>query len=94
MTAMARRTRDQSPDGRAEGGDAADDATERELWCDTCEAMVPIGDLDEDDCCPTCGEPVGGQRRVPWRFKLMIAASVVYLGYRAFQGVTWVVHHV
>jgi hypothetical protein len=24
----------------------------------------------------------------------MLVASVVYLGYRAFQGVTWVVHHV
>lgn len=71
--------------------DEADD--ERQLWCDTCEASVPIGDLDEDDCCPTCGEPIGG-RRIPWKFRLMIFASVVYLGYRAFQGITWVVHHV
>ena len=33
-------------------------------------------------------------RKSPWYFKFMLVASVIYLGYRAFQGVTWVVHHV
>lgn len=76
---------------RADGSGAG--SSERELWCDTCDAMVPIGDLDEDDRCPTCGETVGS-RRIPWKFRLMIAASVVYLGYRLFQGIEWVAHHV
>jgi hypothetical protein len=28
------------------------------------------------------------------RFKLMLVAMVIYLGWRTFQGVTWVIHHV
>ncbi len=31
---------------------------------------------------------------VPWYFKAMIVASVIYLGYRGYQGVTWIVAHV
>lgn len=78
----------------ASDDDAVDgQATEDELWCETCQEMVPGAELDEDSCCPTCGEHVGGPRHVPLKFKLMIAASVIYLGYRAFQGVTWVIHH-
>ncbi|HSO97258.1 MAG TPA: hypothetical protein VLV81_14615 [Acidimicrobiia bacterium] len=30
---------------------------------------------------------------VPWHFKLMLGALAIYLGYRALQGVEWVVHH-
>ena len=33
-------------------------------------------------------------RKSPWWFKFLAVATVIYLGYRAFQGVTWVVHHV
>jgi hypothetical protein len=75
------------------GADEWDDEGERTLWCETCQCNVPLGDLDDDECCPTCGEPLG-RRSMPWKFRLMIAASVIYLGYRAYQGVTWVVHHV
>jgi hypothetical protein len=28
--------------------------------------------------------------KVPWHFWLLIIATVVYLGYRAFQGVEWI----
>lgn len=66
-------------------------------WCEGCDALIEDDDLYEDGTCPKCGtqvtEPMG-HRRVPWYFKFMIAASVVYLGYRAFQGITWLVHHV
>jgi hypothetical protein len=65
-------------------------------WCDECDKLVEDEDLTEDGACPDCGtdlsEPV--RRPVPWYFKLMIVASVIYLGYRAFQGVTWMVHHI
>jgi hypothetical protein len=30
---------------------------------------------------------------VPWHFKLMLGALAIYLGYRALQGVEWVVQH-
>ena len=28
--------------------------------------------------------------KVPWHFWLLIIATVVYLGYRAFQGLEWI----
>jgi hypothetical protein len=31
---------------------------------------------------------------VPWYFKAFLVASVIYLGYRGYQGVTWVIGHV
>jgi hypothetical protein len=31
---------------------------------------------------------------VPWYFKAMLVAFVIYLGYRTYQGVTWVLHHI
>lgn len=31
---------------------------------------------------------------VPWHLKLLGAALVVYLGYRAYQGIEWVARHV
>ena len=30
---------------------------------------------------------------VPWHFKLLLVATVLYLGWRAVQGVAWVVAH-
>jgi hypothetical protein len=40
------------------------------------------GEDDED-------EPLGP---LPWHLKLLTAALALYLGYRAFQGIEWVVH--
>jgi hypothetical protein len=31
---------------------------------------------------------------LPWHFKLLVGAITVYLGYRAFQGIEWLVHQV
>ncbi len=66
-------------------------------WCDGCDTLIEDDDLYEDGTCPTCGtqvtEPLG-KRRIPWYFKFMILASIIYLGYRAFQGITWIAHHV
>jgi hypothetical protein len=51
--------------------------------------------------CPTCGasleQPASVATandipRAPWHFKLLLVALVVYLGYRAYQGVFWVGH--
>jgi hypothetical protein len=28
----------------------------------------------------------------PWHFKVLIAVTAVYLGYRLFQGILWVAH--
>jgi hypothetical protein len=29
----------------------------------------------------------------PWHFKMLLVATVVYLGYRLYQGVFWLAHH-
>jgi hypothetical protein len=54
--------------------------------------MVEDEDVTDDDTCPECGEPIG-RRHVPWYFKLMLAGTGVYVVWRAYQGISWVVHH-
>lgn len=64
-------------------------------WCEECEQIVEDDELTEEGNCPTCGaeleEPP--RRPVPWYFKGMVLASIGYLGYRAYQGIGWLVHH-
>ena len=62
-------------------------------WCDVCERTVDDDELTEDETCPGCGEPLARRRKVPWTFKVMIGATAVYLGYRAYQGIAWLAHH-
>lgn len=46
--------------------------------------------------CPTCGRVIAevaeleAEAGVPWHFKLLLVAVVLYLGFRAWQGVVWV----
>ncbi|MCL4414466.1 MAG: hypothetical protein ACYCVV_19595 [Acidimicrobiales bacterium] len=44
--------------------------------------------------CPDCGDPFPPRKKAAWHFKMVLVASVVYLGYRAYQGITWLAHHV
>jgi DNA-directed RNA polymerase subunit RPC12/RpoP len=66
-----------------------------ELWCGTCERTVEDEELTEDGACPDCGTQLveADRRNIPWKFKFMIAATVVYLGYRIYQGIGWLLHH-
>ena len=69
--------------------------------CDTCERFYNPNSLQPDGSCPVCGRPVGEPRSAdveehhgaPWHFKLLLAATVLYLGFRLLQGVAWVGHH-
>jgi leucyl-tRNA synthetase len=61
-------------------------------WCEGCDRLVENADVT-DGGCPTCGEPLEERRRVPWHFKLLLWATVIYLGYRTYQGIGWLVHH-
>lgn len=67
-------------------------------WCEECGKLVDPEDLKEDGSCPRCGhllvEPSLARRKIPWSFRFMIVATIVYLGWRAYQGVAWLVHHV
>lgn len=57
----------------------------------------------ERDRCPTCGarlaesgpDPDQDRQRpkAPWHFKVLVVGSVGYLGYRLYQGITWLMHH-
>lgn len=65
--------------------------------CPTCGATVdpgkaaPVasatatGDLD--------GAPAGrtGRRQIPWHLKALLGVFAIYLGYRTFQGLEWLV---
>lgn len=64
-------------------------------WCDECDELVDDDALGEDGECPHCGTVlVETERRpVPWYFKFMLVATVIYLGYRAYQGIAWLAHH-
>jgi predicted RNA-binding Zn-ribbon protein involved in translation (DUF1610 family) len=68
-------------------------------WCETCSRFLNPNTLEADGTCPTCGrqvaEPAGEQaarrQRAPWHFKLLVLATVVYLGWRLVQLIEWVV---
>jgi hypothetical protein len=70
-------------------------------WCDTCDRFYNPNSLAADGTCPTCGRTVGDPAEsaeasttgAPWHFKLLIGVTTVYLGYRLFQGIFWVAHH-
>lgn len=73
--------------------------TEAVPWCDTCDRFYNPNTLREDGSCPTCGRVVASPsetaeleppRGAPWHFKLLIAATALYLGWRLLQGVVWV----
>jgi uncharacterized paraquat-inducible protein A len=63
-------------------------------WCDTCDRLVDDDELVEGSC-PTCGTDLAGYVRPPisWKFRLFLVASVIYLTWRAVQGVMWLTHH-
>jgi hypothetical protein len=69
-------------------------------WCEQCDRFYNPNTLLADGTCPTCGRLVAGpdgevqaeeasERGAPWHFKLLVAATAIYLGYRLFQGVLW-----
>jgi hypothetical protein len=54
--------------------------------------MVEDDQLTDDGGCPECGEQLQ-RRKIPWHFKFMIGATAIYLVWRAYQGIGWLVHH-
>jgi hypothetical protein len=76
-------------------------------WCETCSRFLNPNSLEADGSCPTCGRVVvdpeklatdrakasDGEvgQKAPWHFKLLIAAVVLYLGWRFVQVIGWIV---
>jgi len=65
------------------------------VWCDTCIAEIDATTIGDDGCCPRCGSILIAPERRPIKPSMwfMLVASVIYLGYRIFQGVEWLSHH-
>ena len=63
-------------------------------WCDDCSRFLPPNAMGEGGECPSCGRVLVEPVKAPWHFKLLVAACSAYLGWRAIQGVAWVVHRV
>ncbi|HEU5300634.1 MAG TPA: hypothetical protein VFW06_00190 [Acidimicrobiia bacterium] len=66
---------------RPPAGTAAAGASDADL-ADTVASAADAGERAAKD------EPLDP---LPWHFKLLVAAITVYLGYRAFQGIEWLV---
>ena len=62
-------------------------------WCEDCSRFWNPPSLADGGSCPTCGRVLMAPSvaRAPWHFKLMVAALVVYLAVRGWQGVAWVI---
>jgi hypothetical protein len=65
-------------------------------WCETCSRFWTPTSMQPDGACPTCGNVIAEVKtrpRAPWHFVLLVIGVVVYLAYRAVQGVVWLAHH-
>lgn len=74
-------------------------------WCTDCDRFYNPNTLAADGTCPD-GHQVGDPEQqpeklrrfsdepAPWHFKVLVAATAIYLAYRALQGIGWVAHHV
>lgn len=67
-------------------------------WCETCSRFYNPANVAPDGTCVTCGtfiaeppDPDAEPSKVPWHFWLLVAALVVYLGWRLVQTVIWLV---
>ena len=64
----------------------------------TSKSIGAAGEADgERDADPDAEELEDGttrQAKAPWHFKFIVVGSVVYLGWRLYQGISWLAHHV
>ena len=74
-------------------------------WCDACDRFLSPSTVKIDGTCPSCGRVVDAGHAhapksdadsddedlapIPWHLWLLLAALAVYLGYRAMQGIEW-----
>ncbi|MDQ6911170.1 MAG: hypothetical protein M3Z84_10390 [Actinomycetota bacterium] len=63
-------------------------------WCDACNEYRPANTLTETGACPDCDAVIGEAPKIPWHFKLLVLAIVIYLGWRAWQGIDWLLGNV
>ena len=50
--------------------------------------------MGAEGTCPSCGRTIAtatAEPKAPWHFKLLVAAVIAYLAWRAVQMVGWIV---
>jgi hypothetical protein len=78
-------------------------------WCAFCNRFLSPSTVRADGTCPECGRSVDAatahasaapteetQRRrtsLPWHLWLLAIALAIYLGFRAWQGIEWVIQN-
>ncbi len=65
--------------------------------CPACGRTVadPAADLPEHDGpVPPAGEEPEEHPRVPWHFWVLLVAAALYLGWRAIEGVGWLIDRI
>ncbi|HUP85535.1 MAG TPA: hypothetical protein VM143_07695 [Acidimicrobiales bacterium] len=58
-------------------------------WCENCSRFWNPPSMGTGGECPECGRVISAPPRAPWHFRLLMVALAAYLGFRAFQGVEW-----
>jgi hypothetical protein len=66
-------------------------------WCEGCSRFYNPNSMAPDGTCAHCGAfiaepPESGEQAagVPWHFWVLVAALVLYLGWRLVQGLAWI----
>lgn len=64
-------------------------------WCEQCAKYHTPSAMNDDGTCPVCGGAMGESEvraakvsdteSAPWHFKLLVGATVAYLGWRFVQ---------
>ncbi len=57
-------------------------------WCENCDRPI------EGEACEVCGAEVveASHQSVPWRWRFFIVISIIYLGWRIYQVISWLAH--
>lgn len=63
-------------------------------WCEDCNRFFNPTSMGTGGECPTCNRVIAPAAKAPWHFKLLVAGVVLYLAFRAIQGVEWVLARV
>jgi hypothetical protein len=70
-------------------------------WCTECDRFLSPSTVRPDGTCPTCGRTVDTGAvatkteddeklpPIPWHLKLLALAILVYLAFRLYQGIEW-----
>ena len=66
-------------------------------WCEPCARFYNPNTLDDQGDCPeghhvADAEPPSEKSKIPWHFWVLIIALTIYLGWRAVQGISWLIH--